>query len=474
MSRGLKENALSIIDTVTLAVAGTAPSYSLNATTAALVAAVGLASPGALLYAAIPMFGISFAFMHLNRWRADAGTAYAWVGRSIHPVLGFLCAWTFLVLSTAFMVAAALPVGVTTLSLIAPQYQDNVLLATIAGGIWFLGVATLTIVGVSIATKFQRVMTAIEVISLLVLAIGAFIKFSANPVSPFSWAWFSPAAFGNFQTFIAGMLVAMFYYFGWDVSSNVAEESKNANSVPGNSGVLGMIGIFALFLLLQVAIQMGLTPDQVDKNSAALLPALGNAILPRPWGSIAILAVLVSTIGTIETQLTQCARTLFSMGRDRVIHEKFEEIHPRFQTPWLSSLVITVLALFLMILSSSSDSISAVMSSLISSIGVMVSFYYGMTGLACAWYYRRVLRRNWKILWMRGIYPIASAIFLLIVGLVQLPQLGWSVSLLTIGAIAIGLLPMLYFRAKYGSAFYSDPPESQNPSVEQELVEVGG
>ena len=474
MSRGLKENALSIIDTITLAVAGTAPSYSLNATTAALVAAVGLASPGALLYAAIPMFGISFAFMHLNRWRADAGTAYAWVGRSINPVLGFLCAWTFLVLSTAFMVAAALPVGVTTLNLIAPQYQDNVLLATIAGGIWFVAVATLTIVGISVATKFQRVMTAIEVISLLVLAIGAFIKFSAHPINPFSWAWFSPTAFGNFQTFIAGMLVAMFYYFGWDVSSNVAEESENANSVPGSSGVLGMIGIFALFLLLQVAIQMGLTPDQVEKNSAALLPALGDAILPRPWGSIAVLAVLVSTIGTIETQLTQCARTLFSMGRDRVIHEKFEEIHPRFQTPWLSSLVITVLALFLMILSSSSDSISAVMASLISSIGVMVSFYYGMTGLACAWYYRRVLRRNWKILWIRGIYPIASAIFLLIVGLVQLPQLGWSVSLLTIGAIAIGLLPMLYFRAKYGSAFYSDPPESQNPNLEQELVEVGG
>ena len=83
MAKGLKQNALSIVDTVTLAVAGTAPSYSLNATTAALVAAVGLAAPGALLYGALPMFGISFAFKYLNEWRADAGTAYAWVGRSI-------------------------------------------------------------------------------------------------------------------------------------------------------------------------------------------------------------------------------------------------------------------------------------------------------------------------------------------------------------------------------------------------------
>jgi amino acid transporter len=110
MSQSLKQNALSLIDTVTLAVAGTAPSYSLNATTAALIGAVGLSAPEALLYGAIPMFGISFAFKYLNQWRADAGTAYAWVGRAINSYLGFLSA------CTAFMVAAALPLGVITLA----------------------------------------------------------------------------------------------------------------------------------------------------------------------------------------------------------------------------------------------------------------------------------------------------------------------------------------------------------------------
>jgi hypothetical protein len=75
MSKSLKQNALSIVDMIVLAVAGTAPSYALNATTAALIGAVGLASPGALLYGAIPLFGISFAFKYLNQWRADAGTA---------------------------------------------------------------------------------------------------------------------------------------------------------------------------------------------------------------------------------------------------------------------------------------------------------------------------------------------------------------------------------------------------------------
>jgi amino acid transporter len=463
MSKSLQRNALSIVDTVTLAVAGTAPSYSLNATTAALIGAVGLASPGALLYGAIPMFGISFAFKYLNQWRADAGTAYAWVGRAINPYLGFLSAWTFLTLSTAFMVAAALPVGVTTLSLFAPQAQDNVIAATIVGGLWFTAVAMLTLLGVHIAASFQRFMTAIEAIALLALAIGAFVKFSATPQNAFSWAWFSPMAFGNVQTFMAGMLVAVFYYFGWDVSSNVAEESKDSNATPGNSGIFGMIGIVVLFMLIQVTVQMGMTPETIEKNSANLFAAFGDAIFPRPWGQIALLAVLLSTVGTIETQMTQCARTLFSMGRDRVIHEKFAEIHPRFQTPWLACLVITVLTLFLMILSSSSESVGSVMESLISAIGVMVSFYYGMSGLACTYYYRKVLRRNVRIFLMRGLWPTGSAIFLLVLAAMQLPTLGWSVSLFTIGAIAMGCLPMIYYRFRYRSSFYFDASEYHNP-----------
>jgi amino acid transporter len=476
MSQSLKQNALSLIDTITLAVAGTAPSYSLNATTAALIGAVGLSAPGALLYGAIPMFGISFAFKYLNQWRADAGTAYAWVGRTINPYLGFLSAWTFLTLSTAFMVAAALPLGVITLAWVAPQLQDSVMASAIVGGLWFVAVATLTILGVHLAASFQKVMTAIEAIALLVLAIAALLKFSAAPQNPFSLNWFSPFAFGDLSTFMAGMLVAVFYFFGWDVSSNVAEETENSNAAPGNSGIIGMIGIVILFLLIQVTVQMGMTTEMVEKNGANLLAAFGDLVLPRPWGQIALLAVLLSTVGTIDTQMTQCARTLFSMGRSRVIHEKFAEIHPRFQTPWLASLVITVLALFLLILSSSSESIGAVMSSLISAIGVMVCFYYGMTGLACAYYYRKVLRSNRQNFWLKGVWPVSSAIFLLILAAMQIPSLGWSVSLFTLGAIAIGCLPMIYYRFKYRSSFYFEPCEWYNPrpipSVERSLEKV--
>jgi amino acid transporter len=253
----------------------------------------------------------------------------------------------------------------------------------------------------------------------------------------------------------------------------VAEEAQDANATPGKSGVLGMIGIVILFLLMQVVAQMGLTPQVMEQNSASLLPALGDAIFPRPWGGIAILAVLVSTIGTMETQLTQCSRLLFSMGRDRVISRRFEQIHPRFQTPWLASLVITVLALLLLILSSSSESIGGIMTSLISAIGVMVAFYYAMAGFACTWYYRKTLRQTAATFWVQGVWSTGSAIMLLAIAILQLPTLGWSVSLLTIGAIAIGIVPMMYYRFKYRSSFYGEPPEYHTLTASHDLLKLG-
>ncbi|HZW76383.1 MAG TPA: APC family permease, partial [Caldimonas sp.] len=81
----LRHNALSMLDAVLISVAGTAPANSLAVSTAALVLAVGVFGPGAILFGAISMFGISIAYYYLNAWRSDAGAAYSWVGRGLNP-----------------------------------------------------------------------------------------------------------------------------------------------------------------------------------------------------------------------------------------------------------------------------------------------------------------------------------------------------------------------------------------------------
>src|ERR1700693_6261983 len=117
----LAPNVLGLFESSIMGVAGSAPAYSIAATTAALFAAVGLGGPASLLYCGIAMFGIVFAFNTLNRSEANAGATYAWVRRGLHPALGYICGWSLIVCSTIFMVAATLPAGSATLSLIAPK-----------------------------------------------------------------------------------------------------------------------------------------------------------------------------------------------------------------------------------------------------------------------------------------------------------------------------------------------------------------
>lgn len=452
----LHHNVLTKADSVIMGIAGTAPAYSLSASTAALVAAVGMVGPGSLFYAAIVMFGISFAFMYLNRWRSDAGASYAWVGRAINPSLGFMSGWALIVSATLFMVAGSLPVGSATLDLFAPQLANNVVAVTITGSIWFLAMDTLILLGIEVTKKFQKVMTSIEVGALVIIAVGGFIKFSGQPVNSFSFGWFSPGGFG---TFMAGSLIAVFYYWGWDVTSNLTEETEDSSRAPGYGGVFGMIAIFILFEFMQVVFQMGLTPDKISEASTNLLPVLGDMIFPRPWGNIAILAVIISTVATLETSLLQASRTLFSMGRDRVISTKFADIHPKFQTPWLASIVIGIVALICFVLSSFSSSVNTLMTGAINALGVQIAFYYGLTGFACAWYYRKSYKKDKKALIIRGIWPGLSALFLWTVGIYALSQLELTTVFIAIGALLIGIVPMIFYRQKYKSNFYTSGKE---------------
>ncbi|MHB1621263.1 MAG: hypothetical protein ACYCTY_15020, partial [Sulfuricella sp.] len=71
----LKADALGVSESVVMGVAGTAPAFSIAATTATLIGAVGALAPASLLYCGLIMFGISFAYLHLNRSNPNAGAS---------------------------------------------------------------------------------------------------------------------------------------------------------------------------------------------------------------------------------------------------------------------------------------------------------------------------------------------------------------------------------------------------------------
>ena len=455
----LQADGVSAAGSIVMAVAGSAPAYSIAATTAALVAAAGLASPAALLWCGLPMLGIAWAFAYLGRADVHAGAAYSWVGRALHPILGFLSGWALVVSATIFMVAGALPAGAATVSLFSPDSTSNVGLVTGVGAVWFLIMAACVLVGVRITARAQWIMSTIEVAILAIFAIVAIVHAATgHHAGPsFSWSWFGFSHFQGTSAFVAAALIAAFYYWGWDVSSNLGEETKNGHKSSGIGGIVGVIIVFLLFEVFTVAIQVVLPAKTIQDNSGNVLGVLGDAIWPGIGGKLLIIAVMLSTIATLETTLIQVTRTLFAMGRDHTIPKAFGRSHPKWRTPAFATVVVTGVSLILFIGSNFLGSVGNILSDAISSIGLQIAFYYALAGIAVVVAYRRVIFTSVKNFIFIGLWPAIGAIFMAWVFAVSIPSLPTIVLIIGLGALALGIVPIIVFWRK-GSRYFSRRP----------------
>ncbi|MER5793156.1 APC family permease [Streptomyces sp. NPDC001980] len=465
--RGLQANALGTFDTVVMAVAGSAPAYSLAATTAVLAGAVGLASPAALLWCAIPMLGIALAFSYLGRIDVNAGASYSWVGRTLHPFLGFVSGWALVVSATIFMVAGSLPAGSMTLSLFDADLADNVALSTVVGAAWFLVMLAVVLGGARLTVRAQLLMSGIELAILLLFAVLAL--FHTGNARAFDWSWLGFSHFEGVSGFASGALIAAFYYWGWDVTSNLSEETRNSRRTTGLAGLIGVGIVFALFEVFTIAVNVILSSDQIAANDANVLGVLGEEIWPGWGGKLLIVAVMLSTIATLETTLIQVTRSLFAMGRDRTMPAALGRVHRTWNTPHVAIGVVGAVALTLFIASNALGSVGEILSDAISAIGLQIAVYYGLAGLAVVVAYRKILFRSAGNFLLGGLWPLGGALFMFWIFVESLGELSTAAIAIGIGGLAVGLIPMLWYW-KQGSDYYRPAKLDATHTVEADYV----
>ncbi|HEV2637700.1 MAG TPA: APC family permease [Actinocrinis sp.] len=445
----LHRGALGAADSIVMAVAGSAPAYSLTATTASLVAAVGLAGPGALLWCGIPMLGIALAFSYLGKADVNAGAAYSWVRRAIHPSLGFFAGWALVVSATIFMVAACLPAGQATISLFTSSTPSTGEVTGI-GAVWFLVMVGLVVAGVKLTTKAQWIMSSVEILILLVVLVIALFHTSAGRHgTPFTWSWFSPSQFHSVSGFAAGALVAAFYYWGWDVTSNLNEESKQSR-LNALGGIIGVVIVFLLFEVYTIITNVTLPASTVNGDTN-VLSDLGVAVGGSGLGKVMVIAVMLSTIATLETTLIQVSRSLFAMGRDNSMPKVFGSIHKTRRTPAFATLVVAVVSLALFVGSNLiQGSVGTIMNDAILAIGVQIAVYYSLAALSVVIAYRAEVFKSAQNVICIGLLPLIGALFMLftleqnLVG----TNLDTETKVIALVALGIGLIPLGFYWAK--------------------------
>ncbi len=479
---GLKAGAIGFVDALVIGLNATSPAYSIAAVIGAIVALVGVHAPGVLLASFVPMLLIASAFYYLNKVDQDCGTTFSWVTRAMGPWAGWLGGWA--ITMTGVLVIGSLAdvgVGFGLRGFGLDDVADNNLVRQSLAVLLIIVMTAICVAGTEGSAKLQNVLAILQVIFLLVFAAVALYRVyaddsSLDSVKP-AFEWLNPFSEGG-NALTAGLLLGVFAYWGWESAVNLTEETSNSASAPGRAGLWSTVILLVTYVGVAFAIVAyagtAFLADNADEEEF-IFPLLATEVLGG-WDWIVFFAVSTSAIASTQTTILPASRTALSMARRKALPSQFGHIHPRFRTPDVSTWAVAGIAIaWYVVVNQISE--NALFDSL-SALSLLIAFYYALTGIACAVYYRRHLTESVRNFFLIGIGPLIGSgllIWLLYkaIGDLAEPENSYSgVSwfglgpplVIAIGIAVTGILVMVYWRI-VAPRFWDERPGIADPDL---------
>jgi amino acid transporter len=425
--KGLKSGALGLLSNTVVAIASVAPAYSLAAALGFVVIAVGLQSPVVMLLAFFPMMFVAVGYQQLNKVMPDCGTTFTWGTKAFGPKVGWMGGWGIIAADVIVMANLAAIAGGYGFQLVgAYGLAASTWWSLGAGVVWIVLMCWICYIGIEISARIQYGLLAIELVMLGIFSVTALTKVYGGSaghqaIKPAA-SWFNPFHLG-FGALTAGMLTALFIYWGWDTAVSINEETADKERVPGRAAITSTVVLLVTYVLVTVAAQSfaGVSANTNGiglanpNNSGDVLSVLGGKVFGTTgpgWvlAKLLVVMVLSSSAASTLTTILPTARTSLAMAAYRSIPSRFARIHPRYLTPTWSTIGMGVASIaFYVIMTAVSTN---VLGDTISSLGLMIAFYYGLTGVACAWWFRHDLRNSGRELLVKGVVPLLGGLIL--------------------------------------------------------------
>lgn len=305
--------------------------------------AIGSHGMVALAYA-IGMVGMlftAFSYSKMSSAIPIAGSVYSYAQRGINDNVGFIAGWLIL-LDYIFIPALLYLVSAVALADIVPQVPVLVWL------IIFIGFNTIiNIRGIVFTAKTNKVILFLEFVVLAVfifVGIAAIARHVNGAVFTFK-PLFDPAQF-SLSTVMGAVSIAVLSFLGFDAISTLSEESNGGKKAVGKATIFSLIIVGILFIIQTwVAALVFPNYNAFKSPDTAFYQVAG--IAGGDWLRIVTIVATAVSWGIANALVAQTAisRILYSMARDRKLPHFLSKIHPKYKTPYISTLLVALVSL---------------------------------------------------------------------------------------------------------------------------------
>ena len=315
-------------------------------------AAANQAGPGIVLSYVLAGLACGFAALCYAEFAAMipiAGSAYTYAYATLGEIFAWMIGWDLILeYAVGSMTVAVgwsgyfqrilagfgihLPVWMTAAPAAAPGAVFNLPAVIIV-----LGIMVLLVIGVRESARFNATMVFIKLAAVLF-----FILVGVWYVNPANWSPFAPYGWPGIKT---GAAIVFFAYIGFDAVSTTAEEAKNpSRDLP--IGIIASLIICTVLYLIVAAILSGILPVVQYKSDAQFLNApvgYALAVIHKDWAAGIVSAGAVAGITSVLlVMLMSQPRIFFSMSRDQLLPAGVSKVHPRFRTPYITTIITCV------------------------------------------------------------------------------------------------------------------------------------
>ena len=259
-------------------------------------------------------------------------------------------------------------------------------------------VTILTYIGIKESKKSANAMVIFKVaVIILVIIVGIFF------VQPSYWSPFMP---NGFEGVLKGVSAVFYAYIGFDAISTTAEECKNPQRDLPRGMIYSLLICTVLYILIALVLT-GMVPfSELNVNDplAFVFERIGQTWMEN---IVSVSAVVATTSVLLVFQLGQ-PRIWMSMSRDGLLPKAFGKIHPKYHTPYFSTIVTGLLVAIPSLFMQSSKMTD------LTSIGTLFAFVLVSGGVLTLPKLDDSVQRGFKLPYINGkfIVPLLAAIFI--------------------------------------------------------------